>query len=137
LKSIFAQTLDQSAISNLLHTTFDRPEAPLTIAPIVVAGDHAIAGWVQGDMGGRALLRKREQNWVLILCAGDGIKSRDALVQAGIPNREAATLEHDLAAAEAKLPQQQVSMFSRFEGIMMMEAEGSHPPIHNSAHPNH
>ena len=27
---VMAQTVDESAISELLHTTFDRPEAPLT-----------------------------------------------------------------------------------------------------------
>jgi len=95
------QTLDESAISKLLHNTFDRPEAPLTIDPIVVVSNHAIAGWTQGDMGGRALLRRKEQSWVLILCAGDGIKSRDGLVQAGIPIQDATALERDLAAAEA------------------------------------
>ena len=44
-----AQTTDESAISKSLHTTFDRPDAPLTIAPVVVSGNHAIAGWTQGD----------------------------------------------------------------------------------------
>jgi hypothetical protein len=37
-----AQIQDEPAISKLLHATFDKPEAPLTIAPIVVAGNHAI-----------------------------------------------------------------------------------------------
>jgi hypothetical protein len=55
-------------------------------------------------MGGRALLRKKEQYWSLILCAGDGIKSRDGLIQVGIPIQDAVALEHDLAAAEASLP---------------------------------
>ena len=87
---VFAQTADEAAISNLLHATFDRPEVPLTIAPIVVAGDHAIAGWIQADMGGRALLRRKGEAWTLILCAGDGIKSQDTLAKAGIPARNAA-----------------------------------------------
>jgi hypothetical protein len=57
---VIAQTVDESAISKLLHTTFDQPQAPLTIASIVVAGNYAIAGWAQGDMGGRALLRRKD-----------------------------------------------------------------------------
>jgi hypothetical protein len=52
---VLAQTADEAAISELLHTTFDRPEAPLTIAPVVVAGSHAIAGWAQAEMGGGAV----------------------------------------------------------------------------------
>jgi hypothetical protein len=110
---------------------------PLTIAPVVVAGNHAIAGWIQADMGGRALLRRKGEAWTLILCAGDEIKSRDALAKAGIPVRDAAALEHDLAAAEGKLPRQHVAMLSRFEGMLMMDESGSHPPLDHGSHANH
>jgi hypothetical protein len=46
-------------------------------------------------MGGRALLRRKGQDWELILCAGDGIKSRDALAKVGIPLQDAAALERE------------------------------------------
>lgn len=88
----------------------------------------AVAGWTQGDMGGRALLRRKQQVWEIILCAGDGIRSRDALAKAGIPNQDAATLERELAEAESKLEPQHVAMFSRFEGMLMMDGSGAHPP---------
>jgi hypothetical protein len=134
---VFEQTADESAISKLLHTTFDRPEAPLTIAPIVVAENHAIAGWIQGDMGGRALLRKKGQSWSLILCAGDEIKSRDALAKAGIPVQDAVALERDLAASEGKLPPPHVAMFSRFEGVLMMDGSSNHPPVDHGPQSEH
>jgi hypothetical protein len=133
----FAQTPDQAAIANLMHATFDRPESPLTVAPVVVAGDHALAGWTQGDMGGRALLRRKAESWVLILCAGDGIKSREALVRSAVPAGDAASLERALIEAEAKLPPQQVAMLSRFEGLVMMDGSGNHPPVDHSAHGKH
>ena len=41
------------------------------VDPVVVEGDHAIAGWVQGDMGGRAHLRRKGHDWQLVLCSGD------------------------------------------------------------------
>jgi hypothetical protein len=132
-----AQTADEPAISKLLHTTFDRPDSRLTIAPVVVAGGHAIAGWTQGEMGGRALLRKKGESWQLILCAGDGIKSRDALAKAGVSMHDAAALESDLAGAESKLPAQHVAMLSRFEGMVMMDASGNHPPVDHGAHAKH
>ena len=66
-----ADSADQTAIATLLHETFDRQNAQLTIAPIVVVEDYAVAGWTQGEMGGRALLRKKAQQWSLILCAGE------------------------------------------------------------------
>jgi hypothetical protein len=49
--------------------TFDEPDHRLEVAPVAVVGDNAVAGWVQGNQGGRALLRKRNGKWVLILCS--------------------------------------------------------------------
>jgi hypothetical protein len=43
---------------------------------------------------------------------------QDALTKAGVCVRDAAALEHDLAAAEGKRCSQHVAMFSRFEGMM-------------------
>ncbi len=120
----WADASEQARISAVLHGMFDRPEARLNVAPVVVSGDHAIADWAQGEMGGRALLRKRQQAWVVILCAGDGIKTRDALTKAGVPAADAGRLEQDLAAAEARLPPKDVAMFSRFEGLVMMDEPG-------------
>jgi hypothetical protein len=70
-------------------------------------------------MGGRALLRRKGGG--LTLCAGDAIRSHEALKQAGVPQQGALSLERDLAAAEAKLDPQRVAMFSRFEGMVMMD----------------
>ena len=129
-----AQIANHDAIAKLLHGMFDRKDAQLTIAPIVVSGDYAVAGWSQADMGGRALLRKKEQNWTLILCAGDEIKSAPALMTAGLPSKDAVTLENDLVAAENALPKQQVAMFSRFQGIMLMDGSSSGDHDHNHNH---
>ncbi|HTO60255.1 MAG TPA: copper uptake system-associated protein [Bradyrhizobium sp.] len=130
----FAETSDQAAVVKLLHGMFDRPGAALLVAPVVVSGSHAVAGWTQGETGGRALLRKKDRDWVLILCAGDGIKSRDGLVKAGVPSADAALLARDMISEEAKLPAQQVAMFSRFEGIMMMESGGARGPDAPAGH---
>jgi hypothetical protein len=37
---------------------FDKPNETLSVGPVVVSGNHAVADWAQGDMGGRALLRR-------------------------------------------------------------------------------
>jgi hypothetical protein len=123
----------ENDISGLLHGMFDKPGVTLNVAPVVVAGDHAIADWSQGEMGGRALLRRKQQAWSLILCAGDGIKSQEALTKAGVPAGDASLLAQQLATAEGKLASNEVAMFSKFEGIMMMDgsAESSHE------HPDH
>ena len=117
---------DATAISQLLHGTFDKPNESLSVGPVVVSGDHAIADWTQGDMGGRALLRRKQGGWVVTLCAGDAMKSGEALKTAGVPQPEAIQLARDLAAAESRLAPEQVAMFSRFEGLVTMDGASHH-----------
>lgn len=124
----------EAEIEGLLHSMFDKPDAVLTVSPIVVGGGFAIADWTQGEMGGRALLRRKQASWVIVLCAGDGIRSREALRQAGVPQQAAISIERDLAAAESKADPQWVAMLSRFEGMVTMDSTSnrshgdSHPP---------
>ena len=49
---------EQAEIRNLMRATWERPNAPLSVDPVVVHDGYAIAGWVQDERGGRALLRK-------------------------------------------------------------------------------
>jgi hypothetical protein len=117
---------DDASISQLLHSMFDKPHEPLSVEPIMVSGNHAIADWVQGEMGGRALLRSQRGIWAIVLCAGDSIKSRDALLKAGVPLADAERLASDLATAEAKLPPEKSAMFSRFDGLVMINGDTNH-----------
>lgn len=129
-----AETADEMAISRLLRGMFDKPGAVLSIAPVVVAGNHAIADWSQSDMGGRALLRRTQAGWAVVLCAGDAIRSRDALKRAGVAADDAVRLERDLAASEATLSPAAVAMFSRFEGLVMMDAAEGQPASSDRHH---
>jgi hypothetical protein len=122
-----AAASDPEAIRHALVTTFDKPDARLAVDPIVIAGDYAIAGWVQADMGGRALLRLRHGKWMILLCSGDAMKSGEALRHAGVPDPDAELLLSRLAEAEVVLPRDRVAMFAKFDGIVMMDAAGSHP----------
>ena len=123
---------DEASISQLLHTMFDKSNETVAVEPVLVAGDYAVADWAQGQMGGRALLRRQHQSWTLILCAGDGIKSREALARVGVPATGAQKLESDMIAAEAKLAPERVAMLSRFEGLVRMDGKetATHHPHH-------
>ena len=124
------ENADKAAIQQVMRGTFDKPEAPLRVEPVVVAFDHAVAGWVQGDMGGRALLRRKGQEWSIVLCSGDALKSADALTKIAVPKAAADALAEGLAEAEARLDPKVVAQFSRFEGLVMMDEAGHHPPHH-------
>ena len=121
---------DKAVHPAVMKETWEKPEAPLRVEPIVVVGDHAIAGWVQGDMGGRALLRRKAGAWMVVLCSGDALKSADELKKAAVPADQAATLAKSLADAESRLDPALLVQFAKFEGLVMMDQSGHHPPHH-------
>lgn len=116
---------DAGTIRKLLADTFDKPDARLVVDPVAISGDYAITGWSQGDMGGRALLRRRGGEWSLILCSGDGIKSVAALRRAGLPADRARELSARLSQTEKNVSRERLALFARFEGTVTMEAVGS------------
>jgi hypothetical protein len=120
---------DAAAIRHALKATWDKPGQPLLVEPIVTDGQQGIAGWVQGDRGGRALLQRRAGVWKVIACGGDGLKSATTLKETGMPARTAARLAQMLASAEAKLPEQTRKNFSLFDGVVRMDSSrgGAHP----------
>lgn len=123
-------TADQAAIRRVLMTTFDKPEARLVVDPVVVVGVHAVAGWAQGERGGRALLIRRGAEWDITLCAGEGLKQAKVLREAGLSAADADSLAKGLATAEARLPAAQRAKFSTFDGVVRMDVNGQHPPAH-------
>lgn len=134
-----ASAADADAIRSEMMKTWDKPDARLVVEPVVVAGDHAIAGWSQGDMGGRALLRRKPAGWDVILCAGDDLKKPDVLAKVGLQDAVAKALSADLAKAEAKLDPARLTLFSKFEGLVMVGGDGGqhHPAQHRPSHQPH
>jgi hypothetical protein len=118
---------DDHAIRHLIHSTFDKPDSKVEIDPVVVVGDHALVGWTQGDLGGRALMRRKAGAWQIFLCSGDAIRSSEALQQTGIAPSDAERLARALEIAERALPPARLAQFSRFEGTVMMDTSGAHP----------
>ena len=135
----FAQDGDAGAIRHLMMATFDKPESPLTVEPVTIHQNVAVAGWAQGDMGGRALLKRKGEDWVLTLCSGEALKEAKALQHFGLTPEEADAMARAVVDAESKLDPALVAKFSTFDGVVMMDAEGNHPPAdgHGAAHGTH
>ena len=112
---------DEDAIAAMQTAMFDKPDNPLTMGPIVVAGEYAVSDWAQGGTGGRALLRKTDKGWAIHLCAGDALKDAAQLVGLGVPEAEAHHIAEALASAEAKLDPALVGQFASFDGMMMID----------------
>lgn len=113
-------TAEVEAVAQVLHGTYDRPDSPLSVEPVVIHDAYAIAGWVQGEMGGRALLRKQAGSWSIILCAGDAVKEASYLVQTGMSTATATAIAEALVTAEEGLPAERRAMFSRFGAPVIM-----------------
>ena len=133
----FADTAsDAAAVQHLMMATFDRPDARLSVEPVTISGDIAVAGWSQGDMGGRALLRRKGDHWELALCSGDSLRDAAGLETFGLPADQAEQLAAAVVAAEARLDPALLKKFASFDGVVMMGADGQHPPAadHGQGH---
>lgn len=115
-----AAETSEEAVRAVLLKTWDKPDAKLVVDPVVVVGDHAIAGWTQGVRGGRALLKLRSGSWSVVLCSGDPLKQASALVEAGVLEENARRLVRDLSAAERRADPARVRLFATFEGVVRM-----------------
>jgi hypothetical protein len=112
-----------------MRQTWERRDAPLSVDPVVVVGDYAIAGWVQEERGGRALLRRQQGRWEVTLCSGDHLRSPATARAAGVPEEVAEQLVARLLDAEGRMPPAQVAKLSLFDGIVHMN--GAHPAPHH------
>jgi hypothetical protein len=120
---------DEDAVQRLLIKTFDKPEARLNVDPVVVNGDVAVAGWVQGDLGGRAFLRRKGDQWTIDLCAGDALKDSASLERLGLEKARAASLASRINNAERKLDPLVLKKLSSFDRVFAVDEKGAHTPV--------
>ena len=107
---------------------WNKPEAPLTVEPIVVAGSFAIADWTQPQLGGRALLQRTGDTWSVVLCAGDTLKDPAVLSHAGISTSDAEALLQALTTAEAAVPAERLARIAAFRGVVRMDGSSHREP---------
>jgi hypothetical protein len=123
---------DVHHIVQIIKGSWERPDNPVDVRPVAISQEYAVAGWITGERGGRALLKKADGAWRVVLCSGDGIRTASGLVAAGVPQPTAETLQTSLAQGEAALPADVVRKFSLFEGSVPVE-DGAHP-AHDPKH---
>ena len=116
---------DPERIEALLKDQFNRPDAPLAVAPVVVRGDVAVAGWSQHGQGGRAFLRRDAGVWTIELCSGESLRHAATFQALGLPALEAAALAADVTAAEAGDPAL-TARLDAFEGTVMLGQNSGH-----------
>ena len=109
------------AIEHSMKKLFDKPDAPLAVAPVSIEGDYAVAGWIQSGKGGRALLKKEKGQWSIQVCGGDGLTQTDVLAKSGMSPQTAEALSKKVKTAEAKLSNDHLKKLGMFEGMIKVD----------------
>jgi hypothetical protein len=121
---------EESQVRRVMAEVFDKPGDLVKVGPLVLDGDHAVAGWVQDGRGGRTVLRKAQGQWSVIVCGGHGLKDADVLAQTGMPLATATVLAKSLAVAESQLDPDTLKKFAMFDGTPVLDV----PPDAHQAH---
>ncbi len=120
---------DEASVVEAMRRQFDKPEARLEVGPLAVAGDSALADWTQGEMGGRALLKRHGDEWRIELCAGDSIKNETTLAMSGMSKEHARMILAELEAEERQASPDRLRRIAAFRGVVRL-GEGAHSPDH-------
>jgi len=106
---------EAASIRAVIASTYDTPDTKVETAPIVVRGDYAVADWIQGHRGGRALMQRRDGAWQIAACGGEAFRTVDGLKLAGVPADTAVQLVALLTRAEGSLANDRVKLFDSFD----------------------
>ncbi|MEY4100756.1 MAG: hypothetical protein RL300_1927 [Pseudomonadota bacterium] len=128
---------DKQIIEHAMKALFDKPGASLKVAPVSVEGAYAVAGWIQTDRGGRALLKKESGKWSIQVCGGDGLKQVSTLTMTGMDQASAGKLAQKIAAAEKQMTSDQIKKFAMFEGVVKVDGGAHDPHTANHGHTSH
>lgn len=127
---------DEQSVATEMHETWDKPNQPLTLPVIVIQQGMAIADWIQGNKGGRALLKYHpaHQHWHTLLCGGAELTVSSHLEAAGMSAADAQTLVARLQKQEQGLAEEQRQQINSFKGVVKF-SKGK--PMSSTAHDMH
>jgi len=124
-----SESTDETGIRQIMMSTWDTPQTRLEIGPVVIKDKWAVAGWTQGQRGGRAFLtRNAHGQWQVSVCGGDGLKEASTLALTGMPAEVAQELAQQVEKAEAAIPAERRALFATFEGMLRMDGADNHSP---------
>ncbi|MGB4116140.1 MAG: copper uptake system-associated protein, partial [Polaromonas sp.] len=113
-----AHDMNEHQITMVMKQLFEKPDAALSVVPISVEGDYAVAGWIQGGRGGRAFLQKDKNQWAIAVCGGSGLTQAEVMQSIGMKSDAASRLAAAVVAAEDKLSADKRKLFDGFEGMV-------------------
>lgn len=131
-----AETEDEAvaAVASSMRAQWEKPGQPLVLPVIIVQDDVAIADWLLGKKGGRALLRLVHGQWHTVLCGGTELHHAQRLQQAGVSRAVAASLVAQLQVHEKRLTASQKQGIDGFQGVMDFSQTHGHKHEHGAQH---
>lgn len=106
---------------------------PLTVEPVVIEGNWAIAGGVQ-ERGGRALLQRNASESNVHPSSGDRLKQGQALRMMGLSENDASSIAAKLAVAEKNIAPEKLALFASFGGTVVVEGDEANAGQQHKAH---
>ncbi len=125
---------DQAQIRQLLNHTWHQVQKPLRIGPLVVQGNLAVADWWWQGKGGRAVLKKRANQWKIVFCGGAGVKQPALYAGLGLTEAATAALLNSLQQAESTLSAADVRLLDSFGATVTLDTDPHHGSSHHSNH---
>lgn len=127
---------DEQSVAKEMHETWDKPGQLLKLPVIVIHHGMAIADWIQGDKGGRALLKyhPEHQHWHTLLCGGLELTSSRHLQEAGMSTADAQSLALLLQHREQVLPDDQRQQINSFRGVVKFSKGKPVPSVGHEMH---
>ena len=113
---------DVKAIQAVMRMTWDKPDAPLTVEPVVVVGHFAVADWSQPALAGRALLQRSADTWSVVLCAGNELLDPAIIEAAGVAPADARLLATQLMQVEKSMAPVRLERIGKFRSLVRMES---------------
>lgn len=123
-------TAAEQAVASTLRAQWEKPDLALELPVIVVQADVAIADWILGEKGGRALLRQQYGKWQTLMCGGAELNQPHRLQQAGLSSMLAHSLADHLRLREQQLTPSQKQRIESFQGVMDFTHEHTHSEHH-------
>jgi copper(I)-binding protein len=111
---------DLLAINTVLRAELgNKPD--IVIAPVVLDGAFAVAGWTHGEAGARVLLRRdTNDGWYVEMWSGESLMLPATLSSIGVPRSAAETLRRELSASEALLGRPFTERFDNYPGTVVI-----------------
>lgn len=127
---VYAKTPAADAVVSAIKAQWAKPNNPIDVPVVAVGERYALADWIQGGQGGRALLHLDHGKWVTLMCGNANMKSVQTLESMGMSKVEAVKISGNLKMQEANLTKKQLAIIDSFQGIVEVLTNAGHHEHH-------